>query len=175
MSAINDPCLRRLVSTDLDLFSIRSASIYSILSFDSKLAFISEGLQQGFQGDKRNSQTVRGRTGRPLVTIPLYCEIEETDRVIAYRIMRCREACRSGAIVKPHPTILEYAGKKERVILSYKEFECIKTELRDYEDLHDLRVAKLSEGEAKTAVFVIYQRNWKFNIQMTIPFRLCHV
>jgi PHD/YefM family antitoxin component YafN of YafNO toxin-antitoxin module len=48
-----------------------------------------------------------------------------------------------------HPKILEKNGKKEFVILSYEEFERIEDELRDYQDLRDLREAKLTEQNAE--------------------------
>jgi PHD/YefM family antitoxin component YafN of YafNO toxin-antitoxin module len=48
-----------------------------------------------------------------------------------------------------HPKLLEKNGKKEFVILSYEEFERIEDELRDYQDLRDLREAKLTEQNAE--------------------------
>jgi PHD/YefM family antitoxin component YafN of YafNO toxin-antitoxin module len=49
-----------------------------------------------------------------------------------------------------HPKILEKDGKKEFAILPYDEFTCIAEELADYEDLKDLRSAKVKEGAART-------------------------
>ena len=47
-----------------------------------------------------------------------------------------------------HPKILEKNGKKEFAILTYEEFERLTEALADYEDLKDLRTAKLDEGSA---------------------------
>jgi hypothetical protein len=49
-----------------------------------------------------------------------------------------------------HPSILEKKGKKEFVILPYEEFEKIKEELDDYEDLRLLRQAKRKEVNSPT-------------------------
>ena len=42
-----------------------------------------------------------------------------------------------------HPQIIEKEGKKEFVVLPYEEFVAIKEALEDYEDLKDLRDAKV--------------------------------
>ncbi len=47
-----------------------------------------------------------------------------------------------------HPNILERDGKKAFVVLPYEEFEKVREELNDYEDLKDLRNAKAEEGSA---------------------------
>ena len=47
-----------------------------------------------------------------------------------------------------HPQVIEKEGKKEFVVLPYKEFLAIKKSLEDFEDLKDLRDAKAeSSGE----------------------------
>ena len=45
-----------------------------------------------------------------------------------------------------HPNILERDGKKAFAVLPYEEFQKIREELDDYEDLKDLRTAKAEEG-----------------------------
>ena len=47
-----------------------------------------------------------------------------------------------------HPNILEKNGIKEFAILPFDEFKQIKTELQDFEDLKDLREAKIKEKNA---------------------------
>ncbi len=47
-----------------------------------------------------------------------------------------------------HPNILEKAGKKEFVVLTYDEFLKIQEELENYEDLKELRAAKEKEADA---------------------------
>jgi PHD/YefM family antitoxin component YafN of YafNO toxin-antitoxin module len=49
-----------------------------------------------------------------------------------------------------HPRILEKDGEKQFVVLPYEEFERIKHELNDYEDLRELREAKRTEENAET-------------------------
>ncbi|MCH8474744.1 MAG: hypothetical protein LAT55_05885 [Opitutales bacterium] len=49
-----------------------------------------------------------------------------------------------------HPQVIEKEGKKEFVVLPYEEFLAIKESLEDYEDLKDLREAKVAEGDART-------------------------
>ncbi len=44
-----------------------------------------------------------------------------------------------------HPNILEKNGMKEFVVLPFEEFSKIKSELQDFEDLKDLREAKIAE------------------------------
>ncbi len=46
-----------------------------------------------------------------------------------------------------HPNILEKDGVKQFVILQFDEFKKIKNELLDFEDLKDLRKAKLKEKD----------------------------
>ncbi len=48
------------------------------------------------------------------------------------------------------PKVLEKDGKKEFVILTYEEFLKIQEELEDYEDLKELRKAKLKEASSPT-------------------------
>ncbi len=45
-----------------------------------------------------------------------------------------------------HPSILEHDGKKTFAVLPYEEFQRVRDELDDYEDLKDLRMAKAEEG-----------------------------
>jgi hypothetical protein len=47
-----------------------------------------------------------------------------------------------------HPNILERDGKKAFAVLPYEEFQKVREELDDYEDLKDLRTAKATEGGA---------------------------
>ena len=47
-----------------------------------------------------------------------------------------------------HPNILEHDGKKTFAVLPYEEFQRLRDELDDYEDLKDLRGAKAEEGSA---------------------------
>lgn len=47
-----------------------------------------------------------------------------------------------------HPNILERDGRKAFAVLPYEEFEKVREELDDYEDLKDLRTAKEEEGSA---------------------------
>lgn len=51
-------------------------------------------------------------------------------------------------MVTLHPNILERDGKKAFVILPYEEFLMIEEELEDYENLKELRAAKIEEGDA---------------------------
>lgn len=46
-----------------------------------------------------------------------------------------------------HPKILEKDGEKEFAILPFNEFQQIKSELQDYEDLKALRDAKSKEQD----------------------------
>lgn len=50
-------------------------------------------------------------------------------------------------VIEVHPNILERNGKKEFAILPYEVFESIMEALADYEDLRDLREAKVAEGQ----------------------------
>ena len=47
-----------------------------------------------------------------------------------------------------NPSILEHDGKKAFVVLPYEEFQKVREELEDYEDLKDLRAAKIEEMNA---------------------------
>ena len=51
-------------------------------------------------------------------------------------------------MIKLHPSILEHNGKKTFAVLPYDEFQRVRDELEDYEDLKDLRTAKAGEGNA---------------------------
>ncbi len=53
-------------------------------------------------------------------------------------------------MISIHPNILEQDGKKQFVVLPYNEFIIIQEELADYEDLKDLRKAKVEEKDAPT-------------------------
>ncbi len=48
-----------------------------------------------------------------------------------------------------HPNILEKNGVKEFAILPFDEFKQIQSELQNFEDLKDLRYAKLAEKDIK--------------------------
>ena len=45
-----------------------------------------------------------------------------------------------------HPNILKHDGKKTFAVLPYEEFQRVRDELDDYEDLKELRTAKAEEG-----------------------------
>ncbi|MCC5805762.1 MAG: type II toxin-antitoxin system Phd/YefM family antitoxin [Opitutales bacterium] len=45
------------------------------------------------------------------------------------------------------PQVIEKHGKKEFVVLPYEEFLAMKEALEDYEDLKDLREAKVMEAD----------------------------
>ena len=51
-------------------------------------------------------------------------------------------------MIELHPKFLEQEGKKQFVVLAYKEFISIQEELADYEDLKELRKAKKTEKDA---------------------------
>lgn len=51
-------------------------------------------------------------------------------------------------MIELHPKFLEQEGKKQFVVLPYKEFISIQEELADYEDLKELRKAKKTEKDA---------------------------
>jgi hypothetical protein len=53
-------------------------------------------------------------------------------------------------MLKLHPNILEQDGKKTFAVIPYDEFEKIQEELDSYEDLKDLRAAKMAEGDDPT-------------------------
>jgi hypothetical protein len=56
-----------------------------------------------------------------------------------------------GAVmVAIHPNILEHDGQKAFVVLPYDEFLMLEEELQQYEDLKQLREAKVDEGGAPT-------------------------
>jgi hypothetical protein len=48
-------------------------------------------------------------------------------------------------MIAVHPKILELDGKKAFAVLFYEEFESIMEALSDYEDLRDLREAKIED------------------------------
>ena len=50
-----------------------------------------------------------------------------------------------------HPNILEHDGQKAFVILPYEEFLIMEEELEQFEDLKQLREAKVEEANATTA------------------------
>jgi len=55
-------------------------------------------------------------------------------------------------LIDIHPNYIEKKGKKEFVIISYDEFQRIKEQLIDYEDLIELRKVKKSEKNKKTKI-----------------------
>lgn len=50
-----------------------------------------------------------------------------------------------------HPQVIEKEGKKEFVVLPYEEFVRIQEALEDFEDLKELRQAKVEEDAAPTS------------------------
>ena len=50
-----------------------------------------------------------------------------------------------------HPQVIEKEGKKEFVVLPYEEFVRIQEALEDFEDLKELRQAKVEEAKAPTS------------------------
>ena len=53
-------------------------------------------------------------------------------------------------MVAIHPNILECDGKKAFVVLPYEEFVMIEEELQEFEDLKELRAAKVAEADLPT-------------------------
>ena len=53
-------------------------------------------------------------------------------------------------MVALHPNILERNGQKAFVILPYEEFLMVEEELQQFEDLKQLREAKVEEADAPT-------------------------
>ncbi len=51
-------------------------------------------------------------------------------------------------MVALHPNILERDGQKAFVVLSYEEFLMVEEELAQFEDLKQLREAKIEEADA---------------------------
>jgi len=56
-------------------------------------------------------------------------------------------------MIELHPNILDKNGVNEFVVLPYKEFIQIEEILQDYQDLKDLRNAKLQEKNAHSIGF----------------------
>lgn len=57
-----------------------------------------------------------------------------------------------------HPNILEHDGKKTFAVLPYEEFQRVRKELDDYEDLKDLRAAKKKEGTAPVSALSVIRK-----------------
>ena len=55
--------------------------------------------------------------------------------------------------MKLHTQIIEKEGKKEFVVIPVKEFEKIQEMIEDYEDLRDLKVAKINSKGEKSVPF----------------------
>ena len=53
-------------------------------------------------------------------------------------------------MIELHPEILKKNGREEFSVLPYEEFLALTEVLADYEDLQELRAAKLEEGNAET-------------------------
>ena len=53
-------------------------------------------------------------------------------------------------MVALHPNILESKGQKAFVVLPYEEFMMVEDELQQFEDLKQLREAKVEEADAPT-------------------------
>ena len=60
-----------------------------------------------------------------------------------------------------HPNILEKNGIKEFAILPFDEFEKMKNELQDFEDLKDLRKAKIAEKDAAGSNLSEAKKQWE--------------
>lgn len=60
-----------------------------------------------------------------------------------------------------HPNILEKNGMKEFVVLPFEEFSEIKCELQDFEDLKDLREAKIVEKNITGLSLSDAKSEWK--------------
>jgi PHD/YefM family antitoxin component YafN of YafNO toxin-antitoxin module len=57
-----------------------------------------------------------------------------------------------------HPNILERNGRKAFAVLPFEEFEKVRSELADYEDLKTLRAAKVKEGRSPTITLANVQK-----------------
>ena len=69
---------------------------------------------------------------------------------IAYAIDETYIAIKENKMVDIHPNILERDGQKAFVVLPYEEFLMMEEELRQFEDLKQLREAKAAEAESPT-------------------------
>ncbi len=61
-------------------------------------------------------------------------------------------------MLKLHPEILVKNGKKEFVVLPYKEFLALQERLADAEDLVELRKAKRAEGKKRSIALADVKR-----------------
>ena len=59
-----------------------------------------------------------------------------------------------------HPNILEKNGTKEFVILPFEEFKEVQNELQNFEDLKDLREAKIAEKEIPGVSLSEAKKKW---------------
>ena len=64
-------------------------------------------------------------------------------------------------MLKLHPEILTKNGKKEFVVLPYKEFLAMQDRLADAEDLLELRKAKRAEARKKSVPLAEVKRQLK--------------
>jgi PHD/YefM family antitoxin component YafN of YafNO toxin-antitoxin module len=64
-------------------------------------------------------------------------------------------------MLKLHPEVLVKNGKKEFVVLPYKEFLAMQDRLADAEDLLELRKAKRLEARKKTTPLAEVKRQLK--------------
>ncbi len=64
-------------------------------------------------------------------------------------------------MLKLHPEVLVKNGKKEFVVLPYKEFLAMQDRLADAEDLLELRKAKRAEGRKKSISLADVKRELK--------------
>jgi PHD/YefM family antitoxin component YafN of YafNO toxin-antitoxin module len=64
-------------------------------------------------------------------------------------------------MLKLHPEVLIKNGKKESVVLPYKEFLAMQDRLADAEDLLELRKAKRAEGKKKSTPLAEVKRALK--------------
>jgi len=62
-----------------------------------------------------------------------------------------------------HPNILEKNGMKEFVVLPFEEFKEVQKELQNFEDLKDLRDAKITEKDALSLSLSEAKNEWNLN------------
>ena len=61
-----------------------------------------------------------------------------------------------------HPNILMKDGKKEFAVLPFEEFTMLQEELRDFEDLKDLRKAKVNAAKQAGMTLAEAKGEWGF-------------
>ncbi|RLA07816.1 MAG: type II toxin-antitoxin system Phd/YefM family antitoxin [Gammaproteobacteria bacterium] len=63
-----------------------------------------------------------------------------------------------------HPNILEKNGIQEFAVLPYSEFLKVKEQLQDFEDLKDLRQAKLAEKNVEGMSLSDAEKEWGLKV-----------